>query len=684
MTPIDRRSAFRLAAGSAILTGGSLGGASAAPPGGEGTLAPFHARGRGAIARTVNDKLSEFVSITDFGAVGDHVPGKAPGHDNAAAILAALDASPDVFVPAGRYRLTGWPALRRILDSTFFGPGHLYYDDGKHIELLGSFVRAGVCDPDGRTGTLTQGGFVVGGEGPGIHGTLIHAQHPSWPVMKPTRGGSAVELQIYSYGYLGAARCQPGRAIIDAVYGDFGSPNIEEGDVLGFGDRIYRILSKPSKLQLELGGIDGKPITFADDSTKVFRHAYYYGEGICTCAGVDVSRISGDNFFDLAAVAGQKTISIGGKRWPIAKVIDTNQLVLAEAAGAFAASPYVMKMLPLSLHVSLLRLQGLSGGSEETFSVAESIDGLLRMRTGGHGYGDFRPIAIGTGPDEDFGYHRDHLVISKSGQIGLGKNYVNPDIGFPTAAKVHVWRDGVQKAEKDGTHDVRIAVFETNHAGPTPRQLHIGCLNNYHCGYIQGYVDRPGQTPGPITLNPFGGAVGINTGRDSVLTHALEVEGAVAPHSDAHSGLGAASHRWSTVYAATGMVQTSDADEKQDVTAIPDELIDAFLDVEPKVFRWRASISEKGDAARHHLGYVAQEIAGALSRKGVDPARFGLWCQDELSETVEADDGELTSRATGRFRQALRYDQLLALIDAANRRRLSRIEERLSALEQRL
>jgi len=681
---IERRAALGLAGASLALMAGSRPAAAQREPVPSLALPDFLPSAPGGQPRSLLAKVGEITSIADFGAVGDHVPGKARGRDNSASILAALSASPTVYVPAGRYRLSGWPTLRKVIDSTFFGPGELFYDDGNKIERIGSFIRAGICDPNGINGTLAHGGIVVGGEGPGVNGALLHAQHPAWPIVQPTRGGSAIEFQIYNYAHVGAARRIPETGRIEAVYGDFRSRNIDAGDVLGFEDRLYAIASKLSDRELELSELNGAPVAFADDRISTYRHAYYYGDGVCSCNGTAVTRLSGDNFFNVATIPGQSTISFGGRRWPIAKVTSPDELVLTESAGRSEALPFVLKMLPLSLQVSMLRLQGMIGGSEEAFSIAECIDGVIRMRTERRGHGGFRHFSIATGRDADYGYHTEHLVISSAGQIGLGKNYLNPKAAFPTTAKLHVWRDGTKKAEKDGRNDVRIAVFETNHGGPAPRQLHIGCLNNYHAGYIQGYADGGAKNPGPMTINPFGGPVGVSTGSDSALTHALEVNGTVGPHADGKSTLGTATHRWSAVFSATGVVQTSDAHEKQDAHEIPDDLIDAFLDVEPKVFRWRASVAEKGDAARHHLGYVAQEIAAALTRRGVDPARFGLWCEDALTSAVETADGTVEQRPTGTYRQALRYDQLLALIDAANRRRMTRIEDRLRALEARL
>ncbi len=288
-------------------------------------------------------------------------------------------------------------------------------------------------------------------------------------------------------------------------------------------------------------------------------------------------------------------------------------------------------------------MQTLEGGSEENFFIAETIDGVVRMRANGHGYGTYRPIIVSTGPDADFGYHKDHLVVSRDGQIGIGKNYASPDIGFPTRAKLHVWRDGTEQESPDGANDVRLAVFETNHGGAAPRQVHIGSFNNFNAGYIQGYVDQGGTKPGALAINPMGGPVAINTHSHSAMKHALEVNGIVAPYRDAQGELGAASHRWANVHVATGAIETADATEMQDATPISRELVEAFLDVEPSVFRWRAAVGEKGDAARHHLGYVAQELAAALKRRGLDPARFGLWCRDEIAGQAGTSEVELGS-----------------------------------------
>ena len=62
----------------------------------------FVQSGTGAVSRTAQDKMREFVSVKDFGAVGDGVT------DDTAAIQAAINAAvgKPIFVPAGTYKIT--------------------------------------------------------------------------------------------------------------------------------------------------------------------------------------------------------------------------------------------------------------------------------------------------------------------------------------------------------------------------------------------------------------------------------------------------------------------------------------------------------------------------------------------------------------------------------------------------
>jgi hypothetical protein len=82
----------------------------------EATKLSFTQSGTGAVARTVESKQEDFVSVKDFGAVGDGVA------DDLTAIQAALTASKFVYFPAGSYRVTA-PITLSIVGQTLMGTG---------------------------------------------------------------------------------------------------------------------------------------------------------------------------------------------------------------------------------------------------------------------------------------------------------------------------------------------------------------------------------------------------------------------------------------------------------------------------------------------------------------------------------------------------------------------------------
>lgn len=150
-------------------------------------------------------------------------------------------------------------------------------------------------------------------------------------------------------------------------------------------------------------------------------------------------------------------------------------------------------------------------------------------------------------------------------------------------------------------------------------------------------------------------------------------DGVVAPLTDNARTLGLAGQRWSVVYAATGTINTSDAAAKRDVGGIEEALIDAWGDVGWRRYRFVDAYAAKGEAARWHVGLVAQEVRDAIdARLGAGAAvRLGLLCHDSWAGDEAVPPGE---------RWGLRYEECLALEAAWQRRRIDRIEAAILAL----
>ena len=136
------------------------------------------------------------------------------------------------------------------------------------------------------------------------------------------------------------------------------------------------------------------------------------------------------------------------------------------------------------------------------------------------------------------------------------------------------------------------------------------------------------------------------------------------PYGDNTQKLGNASFRWSTVYAGTGAINTSDAREKQDIAALDDaeKRVAAALKGLIKKFRFKDAVQAKGDGARIHVGVVAQEVVNAFQAESLDPVRYGILCYDEWTAELDEEGNEI--RPAGN-RYGVRYEELLAFIISA-------------------
>lgn len=167
---------------------------------------------------------------------------------------------------------------------------------------------------------------------------------------------------------------------------------------------------------------------------------------------------------------------------------------------------------------------------------------------------------------------------------------------------------------------------------------------------------------------------------------------AFTPGDDNHTPLGDLTNRWSVVVAGTGSINTSDARKKtkpvtleslsKDMVSDNDAILDAWGEVSVIAFKWLQSINEKGeDAARWHIGVIAQQVRDAFQKNGIDATKFGLLCHDTWEEVTETVDGKKVVVKEAGDIWSIRPDQCAWLEAAYQRRRSARLEERVSRLE---
>jgi hypothetical protein len=107
------------------------------------------------------------------------------------------------------------------------------------------------------------------------------------------------------------------------------------------------------------------------------------------------------------------------------------------------------------------------------------------------------------------------------------------------------------------------------------------------------------------------------------------------PGVDNAQSLGSGGFRWSTVFAGTGTINTSDAREKTDLRPLSDAEKRAFRRVLDGVgvFRFLDALSQKGDdEARYHIGVTVQNVIAAFETEGLDPWVYAPICKDYLED----------------------------------------------------
>ena len=127
----------------------------------------------------------------------------------------------------------------------------------------------------------------------------------------------------------------------------------------------------------------------------------------------------------------------------------------------------------------------------------------------------------------------------------------------------------------------------------------------------------------------------------------------IEPGTDNTDTLGSAALRWSVVYAATGTINTSDGNSKQQIRDLSDaeKSVAKRLKLLIRAFKFNDAVAVKGDAARIHIGVIAQDVKAAFEAEGLDANKYGLFCSDVLEDGSE--------------RLGVRYEELLAFVIAA-------------------
>lgn len=127
--------------------------------------------------------------------------------------------------------------------------------------------------------------------------------------------------------------------------------------------------------------------------------------------------------------------------------------------------------------------------------------------------------------------------------------------------------------------------------------------------------------------------------------------------TDGLTDLGSAVDRFDTVFATTGTINTSDANQKQQIEELSEAELRVALSCKGllRKFKLNSAVDIKGEDARIHVGIIAQDLKAAFEAEGLDAGKYGMF-----TESTGIDGFGVERTALG-----VRYSELLTFIIAA-------------------
>jgi len=201
-------------------------------------------------------------------------------------------------------------------------------------------------------------------------------------------------------------------------------------------------------------------------------------------------------------------------------------------------------------------------------------------------------------------------------------------------------------------------------------------VSNDFSGISQSYIKGIG--PGGSGLSQLSFGVSITTGASTATDVArFDTSGNFRPSADNSYSCGTGALRWSVIYSATALINTSDGTMKTVIGGIDEaeKRVAQQIKAGIKKFKFNESIAEKGDSARIHWGVIAQDVQAAFEAEGLNAEQYGMFCSDTWfekdGERVLDKNGEIMTSgdapegAVKVTRLGIRYEELFAFVIAS-------------------
>lgn len=312
------------------------------------------------------------------------------------------------------------------------------------------------------------------------------------------------------------------------------------------------------------------------------------------------------------------------------------------------------------------------GGSTPMASQAKDLSAAMAFLPNSKGFNRgivFRENSI-TGEDKDAIALPADYKVTWFGSVGTPRSYLDYQTHRRTVANEVLTSCPTDISRKWGINNAATLINSTLYR-------HEYQNHNGASGVVAGFEEVIQK--GTIGLGVYGRVawnISMRNSDGSLASWSLNaiVDNTFGPDNDGISSLGRTQQRINNSYFAVAPTVTSDRRDKESISTIDDDILDAWETVNFKKYKMKLAVETKGNSARWHFGVIAQEVEKAFSDKGLDARELGLLCFDEWQNT----DGTMESR------YGIRYEEAYALECALLRRQQTEMGRKICELEKAL
>ena len=171
------------------------------------------------------------------------------------------------------------------------------------------------------------------------------------------------------------------------------------------------------------------------------------------------------------------------------------------------------------------------------------------------------------------------------------------------------------------------------HFCSTQVQSSVGRLSFTYLAHLEDPNKWRNTSSASSFLTTTGGASSGNIGGIYIYGEGLESSAnkrALAPQGD-NMDLGNSANEWRNMFIQTTPVGSSDRNLKQDIEELTEaeKRVATALKGLVKKYRWKNAVAKKGEDARIHIGFIAQEVEEAFTAEGLNGFDYAVLCKDQ-------------------------------------------------------